>query len=296
MTQATLDARANFYPDTTGMRLLRLSFATTQKLWPALAVRAAYRLFGTPLPPKWAARRHAWRAEWQPDSLPFEDASITLHTRPDFANAHAPMVVLVHGWGGHAGQMLALANAVAAQGWQPVLAEMPAHGQSEGRVSNLPQFARAIDYLHARLREQGHTVHAVVAHSMGANASAFAVSRGLPVERLVLIAPPASALEFTRLFGRVFGLSEATRAAMQRRVETREGVLMSQLEPPAVGPRIHVPTLVVHDRGDRVNAFADGQAYQATIRGARLVDTQGLGHRKLLKDTDVLRAVVDFLR
>jgi hypothetical protein len=117
MTQATLDARANFYPDTTGMRLLRLSFATIQKLWPALAVRAAYRLFGTPLPPKWAARRHAWRAEWQPDSLPFEDASITLHTRPDFANAHAPMVVLVHGWGGHAGQMLALGRMpCAAQG------------------------------------------------------------------------------------------------------------------------------------------------------------------------------------
>ncbi len=297
MTQATLDSRANLYPSTPGLRLLRLSLAAIQKLWPALAVRAAYRLFGTPLPPKWVARRHTWRADWRIESLPFEDASITLYQRPTHPDIPAaPVVVLVHGWGGHAGQMLALADAVAAQGWQPVLAEMPAHGRSDGANTNLPQFARAIDYAHARLYEQGHTVHAVVAHSMGASASAFAVSRGLPVKRLVLLAPPASALEFTRLFSKVFGLSEATRLAMQLRVETREGVLMSQLEPAAVGPRIRVPTLVVHDRGDRVNPFADGQAYQATIAGADLIATQGLGHRKMLKDAHVLRSVVEFLR
>eukprot|EP01035_Chromulina_nebulosa_P029732 gene29732-39431_t len=53
---------------------------------------------------------------------------------------------------------------------------------------------------------------------------------------------------YARLAARVFGLSERTRAAMQRRIEAREGILMRQFEPPAVGPRIALPTLVVHDR------------------------------------------------
>jgi hypothetical protein len=48
--------------------------------------------------------------------------------------------------------------------------------------------------------------------------------------------------------------------------------------------------------GDRVNAFADGQAFAAAIAQARLVPTQGLGHRKLLKDAAVLREVATFLR
>lgn len=297
MSPSAIEATSAFYATSPGLRLFRLSFTTVQRLWPALAVQAAYRLFGTPLPPRWMARRRPWDAPWQIGTLPFEDASITLYTRTSAPDApNAPVVLLVHGWGGHAGQMLALAEAVADLGLQPVIAEMPAHGRSRGAISNLPQFARAIDYLGARLQHQGQPVRALVAHSLGANAAAFSVSRGLPVERLVLLAPPASPRAFTHLFAAVFGLSESTRAAMQQRVETREGVLMAQLEPAVVGPRIQRPTLVVHDREDRINAFADGLAYQQAIGGAQLLATQGLGHRKLLKDPQVLDALKDFLR
>jgi pimeloyl-ACP methyl ester carboxylesterase len=133
-----------------------------------------------------------------------------------------------------------------------------------------------------------------VAHSLGANAAAYAASRGLAAERLVLLAPPASPREYMRLFASVFGLSEATRAAMQKRIEAREGILMPQFEPDAVGPRIRIPTLVVHDREDSVNRFADGMAYAHAIRGAQLVATEGLGHRRILKDAHVLGRVALF--
>jgi pimeloyl-ACP methyl ester carboxylesterase len=82
---------------------------------------------------------------------------------------------------------------------------------------------------------------------------------------------------------------------MQQRIEAREGVLMRQFEPPAVGPRIALPTLVVHDRGDRINRFADAEAYRDHIAGATLVATEGLGHRKILQSPDVLDAVSQFV-
>lgn len=207
---------------------------------------------------------------------------------------HGPTVVLVHGWGGHAGQMMALAQALQLRGLRTVIMEMPAHGRSRGAESTLPQFTRAIDYVVARLRQQGHPVHALVAHSLGASAGAFVASRGLPVQRLVLLAPAASPPEYTRLFAQVFGLSESTRAAMQRRIEAREGLLMPQFEPAAVGPGIRIPTLVVHDRDDSINRFADGTAFSHAIGGAQLMATQGLGHRRILKDPAVLEAVADF--
>ncbi len=162
-------------------------------------------------------------------------------------------------------------------------------------MSNLPQFARAIEYTTARLHAQDSAPHAVVAHSLAANAAAHAASRGLATGRLVLLAPPASPHEYTRLFAQVFGLSERTRSAMQRRIEAREGILMRQFEPPAVGPRIALPTLVVHDRGDRINRFADGEAYRDHIAGATLLATEGLGHRKILQQAEVLQAVADFV-
>jgi pimeloyl-ACP methyl ester carboxylesterase len=273
--------------------LFRLGLGASQRLWPGLAVRAAHRLFGTPLPPRWLNRRPAWQAGWQIASWPFERASLTLYTRA--ITAPGPVVLLVHGWGGHAGQMLALAETLADQGLQPVLVEMPAHGRSGGGVSNLPQFARALDYVAGRLRQQGHVLQAVVAHSLGANAAAYAVSRGLEAQRLVLLAPPASPYEYTRLFARMFSLSETTRAAMQQRIEAREGIVMPQFEPAAVGPRVQVPTLVVHDRGDRINRFADGLAYSRAISGAQLIATEGLGHAKILKEASVLADVARFV-
>ena len=294
MTRSSLEATSAFYRAGPGIRLFRLALNASQRLWPALAVRAAQRLFGTPLPPKWMNRRRAWDSRWRIESWPYEDASVTLYSRPVAPNG--PVALLVHGWGGHAAQMLPLAEALSQQGLQPVLLEMPAHGRSGGSVSNLPQFARVLDYVTARLQQQGMQVRAMVAHSLAANAAAYATSRGLEVERLVLLAPPASPHEYTRLFAKVFGLSEATRAAMQKRIEAREGILMPQFEPAAVGPRIRVPTLVVHDRDDSINRFADGQAYAHAVRGAQLLATQGLGHRKILKDAEVIGKVALFVR
>jgi pimeloyl-ACP methyl ester carboxylesterase len=293
MSRTALESTSAFYDHAgPGVRLFRLALGTSQRLWPAMAVRAAYRLFATPLPPKWLERRAHWDANWRIERWPFEQASVTVYSQS--AAPHGPVVLLVHGWGGHARQMMPLAEALGQRGLRPVLVEMPAHGRSGGTVSNLPQFARAIEYVAARLQHEGHTLRAVVAHSLGANAAAYAASRGLAADRLVLLAPPASPREYTRLFAAVFGLSEATRAAMQKRIEAREGILMPQFEPHAVGPRIRIPTLVVHDREDSVNRFADGMAYAHAIRGAQLVATEGLGHRKVLKDAQVLERVTLF--
>jgi len=294
MTRSTLQATSAFYQTSPGLKAFRLALGASQRLWPALAVRTASRLFGTPLPPRWLQRRPAWDACWHIESWPFEDASLTLYSQP--VAPHGPVVVLAHGWGGHAGQMLPLAAALQRQGLRPVLVEMPAHGRSRGSTSNLPQFARALDYVTARLAQEGFRVRALVGHSLGANAAAHALSRGTPAQRLVLLAPPASPREYTRLFAHVFGLSEATRERMQALIEAREGILMTQFEPASAGRRITAPTLVLHDRGDSINPFADGQAFADAIPGARLVATEGLGHRKLLKDASVLDEVAAFLR
>jgi pimeloyl-ACP methyl ester carboxylesterase len=290
-------AQSNYYRPGRLMRALRLALMTSQRVWPALAVRAAYRVFGTPLPPKWLSRGQGPGAEWRREAWAFEDASVGIYhlAAQDSGAESAPVVLLVHGWGGHAGQMLPLAQAVAAAGLRPVLLELPAHGRSGGAMSNSPQFARAMGYVAARLAADGHALRAAVAHSLGANGLALAVAQGLPAERLVLLAPPASPREYTRYFAHTFGLSEATRLAMQRRFESREGILMAQLEPAAVGPRIAQPTLIVHDRDDRVNRFADAEAYRDAIRGARLVATQGWGHRRILKEAKVLEEVTRFV-
>lgn len=290
MSRTPLDATMAYYRTVPGAGTLRFVLAFLQRLWPALAVRAACRLFLTPLPPKWLVRGKAFGREWQVAQWPFEDATVTVYAPA----GDGPAVLLAHGWGGHAGQMRTLAAAVAEAGLRPVIMEMPAHGRSAGLQSNLPQFVRAIDYVVARLGAGGQPVKTLIAHSLGATAAAFAVSRNLPVERLVLVAPAASPTGYTRMFAHVFGLSERMRAGMQGRIEAREGVLMHHFEPPVLGARVRVPTLVVHDRKDTINPFSDGESYVGAVPGAQLMATEGLGHRAILRDASVVAKVAAF--
>lgn len=290
MSRTPLEATTAYYRTVPGVTMLRLMLAFLQRLWPALAVRAAGRLFLTPLPPKWLVRGKAWGRDWQVKQLPFEEASVTVYDQ----GGTGAIVLLAHGWGGHARQMQAMAQGLRAAGMRPLIMEMPAHGRSAGLQTNLPQFARAIDYVVARLGDGGQPVQALVSHSLGATAAAFAAARHLPLQRLVLIAPAASPPAYTRMFAHVFGLSERTRSGMQARIEAREGVLMHHFEPPMVGARISIPLLLVHDEGDTVNPVGDSMAYAEAVPGARLIRTTGLGHRAILKDAAVVAQVVAF--
>lgn len=290
MSRTPLDATTAFYRTVPGVTMLRFVLGFLQRLWPALAVRAACRLFLTPLPPKWLVRAKPWERAWRVMQWPFEEANVTVYTM----DTSGPTVLLAHGWGGHAGQLKAMAAALCEAGMRPVIMEMPAHGRSAGLQSNLPQFARAIDYVVARLGERGQPVDVLVAHSLGATAAAFAAGRRLPVARLVLVAPAASPPAYTRWFAHVFGLSERTRAGLQGRIEACEGVLMHHFEPHFLGARVAMPLLVVHDRKDTINPFSDGEAYVRSVSGAQIMATDGLGHRAILKDTAVLAQVVAF--
>src|SRR5512144_3190299 len=93
--RTALQATTAFYQASRGVRLFRLGLKASQWLWPALAVRAAHRLFGTPLPPKWLSRGAAWGREWRLEQWPFEDANLTIYS-PAVA-PHGPVVLLLHG-------------------------------------------------------------------------------------------------------------------------------------------------------------------------------------------------------
>lgn len=265
---------------------LRLAHA----LRPALGTRLAARLFFTPLPGKRVARRLAAPPGWQIERWPFERASLTVYRRA--GPGAGRRVLLLHGWGGHALQLLPLAETLRADGFDPVLLDFPAHGRSDGGRSTLPQFLRALEYAVARLGP----IDAVVAHSLGALAAAAALQRGLAWRRLVLLAPSPPPRQVLGWFARGLGLDPARRERMQAHIEASEGLLLDRFEPEQLGPALQLPTLIVHDRADRVAPFDASRRLAALGAGVRLWPTEGLGHRRLLGDAEVAAAVLDHLR
>jgi pimeloyl-ACP methyl ester carboxylesterase len=303
IANASIRATADFYERSSGVKFFRAALNGAENVAPAVAVRLAQRLFLTPLPPKWAQRRQSWNPSWLIEPWSFERTTMTVYRRltarsnglSDAFETTKPHVLLIHGWGGSAAQMQLIADNIVDRGMVPILIEPPAHGRSGGFVSSLPQFARAIEYVATRLSTQGVPLYATVAHSLGASAAAFVQARGALGERLVLIAPPDRPRDFTQMFAKVFAISEQTRERMQQRIEAQEAAHMDAFASQALAPAIHVPTLIVHDEGDTINLFASATRWVSQMKHAHLYPTQGLGHRKILRDVHVARAIGEFV-
>ena len=284
----TRPAVERFYAQGRVLQTLRASLDLLQRHAPAQAARLALRLFDTPLPPRLLQPRPPM-APWQGLTLPFETRRLQLWHRPD--GAQRPRVLLLHGWSGQAAQMRGLARACWDAGLSPWLLDWPAHGRSSGWRTDIAQWQRALQVLNI---EHGPWM-GIAAHSIGALAAAHGVARGLPVQRLALLACSAPPRHLLEGFAASFGLSTVVRERLHQALETRARPGLAGFEPAWLGRHLHLPVLLVHDRQDRAVPASYSEALAATLPQARLQLTDGLGHRRLLDDAQVQQDVAGWL-
>jgi pimeloyl-ACP methyl ester carboxylesterase len=273
---------------TIGLLRHRLAFRFLAPLAPAKAGERARRLFLTP-------PRHRFR---DAELVALEEASPFTVSMPTgrligwrWGRREDPAVVLVHGWGGRAAQLRSYVAPLIARGYSVVGFDAPGHGMTGGRESSVVHMAAALE---AVLRDVG-PVEAVIGHSVGGAVTGYVLSRGAPVKKAVLLAPPASLTEYSHRFAKLLRLPEGVRALMQAQIERRFGIRWNDFEVEATAPKLSQPALIVHDVDDRDNPFRDGERYARHWAGARLVATHGLGHRGALYDSAVIHEVMGFI-
>jgi pimeloyl-ACP methyl ester carboxylesterase len=206
-------------------------------------------------------------------------------------------VYLVHGWGGRGAQLAAMVTPLVESGHRVVMFDMPAHGDSDHgpagpRRTNGVEFAKALDAVFCRFGP----AEAVIAHSMGAISTYLAIRFGwLGAARLVFIAPMVEAESLFDQFQRALGFGPRVRRAFDRAVDDFIGVPLAEFDARVQAAHVEpAPTLVITDRDDRQTPHADVVDFAETIQ-APLVTTQGLGHRRILRDPAVVERVVDFV-
>ncbi|MCK9380610.1 MAG: alpha/beta fold hydrolase [Sulfuritalea sp.] len=275
------------------------SFKFSTKLF---SQRAIFRLLSQ-VAPRQAVER-AIRVMLTPPRQPFSDAELAVLEEASllpvplisgrligwrWGRAADPAVVLVHGWGGRGTQLRGFIEPLLERGFSVVAYDAPGHGMTGGAESSLPHFLQG---LNAVLDHLG-TVHAIVGHSLGGAVAAMAMAQRPAVKRAVLIAPPASLADSSRRIAAALQWPEALRATVQRRIEYRFGLNWSAFE--AEQARGAQPLLVIHDRQDREVPFSEGRRHLNNWPRARLLETSGLGHRRVLEDATVIQATADFI-
>jgi pimeloyl-ACP methyl ester carboxylesterase len=215
-----------------------------------------------------------------------------------------PLVMLVHGWNGRSTQLGAFVEPLVSAGFEVVAFDAPGHGASSGSTSSLVEFAHAFDAVVDTVKPFCQPIHGVVAHSMGGASVMLALHRGLhrnPGEpgvrmpRLVFIAPPINLGDFVSTVASELGLSAGTQTLLGRLVERRIGERMENLHALRHAQDMKAPLLVLHDELDRAVPLSCSESLVAHWPGAELRRTQGLGHKRILRDPGAIAASLDFI-
>ncbi|MGW7435168.1 alpha/beta fold hydrolase [Streptomyces sp. NPDC054849] len=272
--------------------LLGTTLNVTARFAPKLAGPPAFALFVRPL----------GRARLRPDEaevmaqaetgrMVVNGAAVTTYR---WGDGDRP-VLIVHGWSSRASRFAGFVKALRAQGRSVIAFDGPGHGESGGRASTIVDYRAIIGRLHV---EHGE-FSAVVAHSFGVLATFFTLREGVKADRVVAI---GGVTEFDYLVDRFctqLNLGERARGALRTHVEQRlfpgEPDVWHRLDAGRRPADMQATILLVHDTDDDLAAPSQARRIaDAYGPQARLVETTGLGHRRILTDPEVIATAVRF--
>ncbi len=201
-------------------------------------------------------------------------------------------LLLVHGWESRATQMYGLVPKLLALGYEVIGVDMPAHGHSTGQISHAEAFVQTV----LLSQEKLGVFDAVVGHSMGAGASSLALSRGLTTKKLVLISGPSSIENVLRSFSKFVGLNKHATDKFLHHASELVGKKPAEMDAINSKDDIEISTLIIHDHHDFEVPISESKRLIPKFINAELYTTSGLGHRKILKSTEVIEKISGFLK
>eukprot|EP00913_Durusdinium_trenchii_P008260 g7757.t1 len=203
--------------------------------------------------------------------MPFRlgNATVVAHRFRLQSAAGQARYLVVHGWGSNAAYISALCHALAEDGSEVVVLDLPGHGLSSGRSLHI---RLAVDAIAEAERRFG-PFDAAIGHSFGGASvmlAAGGVMRGaqrIHPSRLVVIGAPTEMRWLFDGFARTLGLGVAARDALIAKGEAVAGAALHDLDTVAIARRLGRPLLVVHAEDDKEAGClcTDGERQGMTI-------------------------------
>ena len=268
------------------LSLIQAGFRWLGPLAPRLASRMAYRFFSTPR----VRARHAVSDEWLEKARPFEIAYRSLRLKGYEWGEGEQLILLVHGWESRGTALRSFVPYLLDLGFRVVAFDGPAHGDSEGKRTDLRHFAGAVQ---AVIRHLGG-VHGIIAHSFGGASTLYGLTQldtSLHIDKLVLIAVPASMVRIFEETVRTLELPPSVAMHFKNLLERLAGRPLVDLDAINNSQQLSGKILLVHDKSDSQVRVANSLALVEQWDNAQLVLTDGYGHFRLMKNPDLLRRV-----
>jgi len=284
---------------------LKIFFRCSSFLAPKTAGKIAFTLFCTPQKPasknveyrKRLAQGNQLLAAGEKQFLKNDDTSIATWRIRTSATQPLGYIMLIHGWSSRSALMASLIEPLLSQGYDVVVFDLPAHGESSGKRLTLPAAVAAIHAVH---RHYGGW-SGIVAHSFGGIVATSAVSgavvgfSALPCSQLVLISAPESVRRVFTDFAQFLGLNSKALESFIHEAEAISGNYIDHYCGGELIKSLKIPTLVLHAEDDKEVSYESAVRFDASGPLFEHIPINGAGHRRIIKDERTHSAIERFL-
>lgn len=204
-----------------------------------------------------------------------------------------PAILFVHGWNGRGVNFAYFFKPFIDAGYSVVTYDAPAHGKSEGNVTNYFELSDTVrSFLDP---SRGFNLQGIIGYSIGASATINCISKDKPSVDVVLIAPALKLKELLFCAFNHHGVPEVVYRSLISELEIDYGYDVHQDNPDVLARTITSKMLIVHDIDDRTIPYADTKILSDNSNNIFLHTTEGLGHKRILRDSTVIEVITGYI-
>ncbi len=267
---------------------MKLIFKIIDKIAPSLSARMAYRYMSNPRVRKLRDIEEVILQEAKQDRVLFRDFKIQ---RYSWGLEERPVVLLVHGWEGQAGNFAALISLLTEKGYLVIAYDGPSHGRSSKRSTNMFEYA---DFISEKIKE--HKPAIIISHSFGTITTLLALTRNsqFKLDQWIIVTTPFSFKDRIEQIMEQLGLTDRTLRRLTNLLEKDTEYSVEELN--VATSAIKLTNLghctIIHSEHDKVIPIDDARKVHQHIAQSELVELKNLGHYRILW-SDELKEIIE---
>ncbi|WP_109434790.1 alpha/beta hydrolase [Aquimarina sp. AU119] len=254
---------------------------------PKKAIHKAYILFCTPRKGKVLPEQEYFLEEAEDEVVVVDDTYIQTYRWSNLGET----ILMVHGWESNTHRWKTLILKLQEEGYNVVAFDAPAHGNSSGKLLNVPLYTECLQKI-IELYRPNH----ILGHSVGGMTTIFQqyLYPDQEIEKLIVLAPPSELSRIMQDYQKILRLSSKFMTALNQYFKDKHGYYFEEFSASDFAKSLKAPGLLIHDINDQIAPYTEAQSINKNWNGVQFISTEDFGHSLFFDEVDTM--IIDFLK
>lgn len=254
---------------------------------PKKAIKKAYILFCTPRKGKILPEQEYFLEEAEDEIVLVDDTYIQTYRWSNLGET----ILMVHGWESNTHRWKTLILKLQKEGYNIVAFDAPAHGNSSGKLLNVPLYTECLQKI-IELYRPNH----ILGHSVGGMTTIFQqyLYPDQEIEKLIVLAPPSELSRIMEGYQKTLKLSSKFMNALNQYFKDKHGYYFEEFSVSHFSKKLTTQGLLIHDINDDIAPYTEAQSINKNWNEVQFVSTEDFGHSLFFDEVNTI--IVDFLK